>query len=127
MLVVVVVFLTGSFYFSGLLFPATSTPPRLLRPAKASTGSEVYPGYFQLLYFCQAFPPQYYLERYGFEGTFFTHRRFLPYAPLPIFLARFCDSDAGRIETQMQAGTPPPGSSSVPALTGLTLPAGAWT
>ena len=53
--VVVVVFLTGGFYVSGLLFYATSTPPHLLRPVKASTGSELYPGCFRLLYFYQAF------------------------------------------------------------------------
>ena len=29
-----------------------------------------------------------YCERYGFEWTFFTHRHFLPYAPLPKFLTQ---------------------------------------
>ena len=67
MLVVVVVFLTRGFYISGLLFLATGTPPWLLRPVKASTSSELYPGYFQLLYFCQAFPSQFYRGLYGFE------------------------------------------------------------
>ena len=70
--------------------PASQTPWR------ASTGSELYPGYFQLLYFCQAFPSQLYRERYCFEWAFFTRKRFLPYAPSPKFLARFCNSDAGR-------------------------------
>ena len=119
MLVVVVVFLTGGFYISGLLFLATGTPPWLLRPVKASTSSELYPGYFQLLYFCQAFPSQFYRGHYSFEWEFFIHRRFLPYAPSPTFLARFV--------TQVRAGTPHPGSSSVPALTKLSLPADAWT
>ena len=64
--VVVVVFLTGGFYISGLLFLATGTPPWLLQSVKASTSSELYPGYFLLLYFCQAFPSQFYRERYGF-------------------------------------------------------------
>ena len=90
------VFLTGCFYFSGVLFLATGTPTQLLRPVKASTGSELYPGYFRLLYFFQAFPSHFYRDRYGFEWAFFTQRRFLPYALSPTFLARFCDSDAGR-------------------------------
>ena len=55
LVVVVVVFLTGGFYVSGLLFLATGTPPWLLRPVKAFTSSELYPGYFRLLYFRQAF------------------------------------------------------------------------
>ena len=55
----------------------------------------------------------------GFSVTaFFTSRRFLPYAPSPTFLAHFV--------TQMRAGTPHPGSSSVLALTELSLPADAW-
>ena len=29
-----------------------------------------------------------YRERYGFEGAFFTHKRFLPYAPSPTFLTQ---------------------------------------
>ena len=89
MLVVVVVFLTGGFHISGLLFLAADTPPWLLRPVKASTSSELYPDYFRLLYFCQAFLSQFYRERYGFEWAFFTRRRFLPYAPSPTFLVRF--------------------------------------
>ena len=102
MLVVVVVFyLTGAFYVSGLLFLATGTPPWLLRPVKASTSSELYPGYFWLLYFCQVFSSHFYRERYGFEWAFFTHRRFLPYAPSPTFWHVFV--------TQMRAGTPHPG------------------
>ena len=56
---------------------------------------------------------------YGFEWAFFTRRRFLPYSPSPAFLACFV--------IRMRAGTPHLGSSSVPALTGLSLPAGAWT
>ena len=67
LVVVVVVFLKGGLYILGLLFPATSTPPWLLRPVKASTSYELYRGYFWLLYFCQAFPTQFYRERYGSE------------------------------------------------------------
>ena len=53
--VVVVVLLTGGFYVSGLFFLATGTPPQLLRPVKASTGSELYAGYFRLLYLLPGF------------------------------------------------------------------------
>ena len=98
LVVVVVVFLTGGFYVSGLLFHATGTPPWLFRSVKASTSSELYPGYFRLLCFCQAFPSQFYHERYGFERTFFTHRRFFTLQSFPTFLARFVTQmrDAGR-------------------------------
>ena len=37
------------FKFLGYFFCATGTPPWLLRPVKASTTSELYPGSFQLL------------------------------------------------------------------------------
>ena len=53
--VVAVIFLTGGFYVSRLLFLATSTPPWLLRHVNASASSELYPGYFWLLYFFQVF------------------------------------------------------------------------
>ena len=89
-------YLTGGFYISGLLFFATGTPLWLLRPVKASTSSELYPGYFRLLYFCQVFSSHFYRERYGFEWAFFTHRRFFTLHPFPTFLARFCGSDAGK-------------------------------
>ena len=60
-----------------------------------------------------AFPSQFYRQCYGFQRTFLPTGVFLPYNPSTV--------------TQMQAGTPHPGSSSVPALTELFLPAGAWT
>ena len=65
-LVVVVVYLTGGFSVSGLLFLATGAPTWLLSPVRTSTSPELYPGYFRLLYFRQAFPLQFYLERYDF-------------------------------------------------------------
>ena len=46
-------------------------------------------------------------------SRFFYHRSFLPYIP--------------SLVTQMRAGTPHPGSSTVPALTELSLPADAWS
>ena len=46
------------------------------------------------------------------SGHFFSHTCFLPYTPSFV--------------TQVRAGTPHPGSSSVPALTELSLPADAW-
>ena len=107
----------GGFYVSSLLFHTTDTPPQLLRTVKVSTSSELYPGYFRLLYFCQDFPSQFYRQRYDFEWTFFTHGRF--YASSPIFLEYFV--------TQMRAGTSHAGSSSVSALTELSLLADAWT
>ena len=70
-------------------------PPWLLRALKAYTSSELYPGYFRLLYFCQAFPSHFYRERYSFERAFFTHRCFLPCTPSP-HCRTFGDSDAGR-------------------------------
>ena len=44
----------------------------------------------------QTSPPDIFEIRYGFEWAFFTRRRFSPYAPSLTFLARFCDSNAGR-------------------------------
>ena len=90
MLVVVVVFLTGGFHISGLLFLAANTPPWLLRPVKASTSFELYPDYFRLLYFCQTFLSQFYRECYGFEWAFFTLRSFTD------IFGTLCDSDVDR-------------------------------
>ena len=70
------------------------------------------------LSFARLFTSQFYRERYGFEWAIFSHRCFLPYAPSPTFLEQFV--------TQMRVGTPHPGSSSVPGLTELSLPADAW-
>ena len=105
------------FIFFQATLPCHGTPRWLLRPVKASTSSELYPGYFWLLYFFRAFPSDFYRERNGFERAFFTHRRFY-LALLPHILARFV--------TQIQAGTPHPGSSSVPALAELSLSANTW-
>ena len=55
----------------------------------------LYPGYFRLLYFFQAFLSHFYRERYGFEWVFFTHRRFLPCTSSP-HCGTFCDTDADR-------------------------------
>ena len=60
-----------------------------------------------------AFTSQFYRERYSCEQAFFTLHSF------PRFWHVFV--------TQMQAGTPHPGSSSVPALTGLSLLTHAWS
>ena len=81
-LLLLLFYLTGDFYVSKLVSYATGTPPWLLRSVKASTSFELYPGYFRLLYFFQAFSSQPYHERYGFKSAFFTHRRcFLPCTP----------------------------------------------
>ena len=107
-----------SFFVSGLLFLTTSIPPWLLRSLKASTSSELCPGYFQLLYFCQAFPSHFYRERYGFVWAFFYPQTFFTLRSFPTFLTRFV--------TQMRAGTPHPGFPSVPALTEFSLLADSW-
>ena len=52
-------------------------------------------------------------ECYGFVWAVFIHGRFLPFTP--------------SFATQMQAGAPLQGSSSVPALTELSPPTDAWT
>ena len=115
MLVVVAVFyLTGGFYVSGLLFLATGTPLWLLRPVKTSSSSELYPGCFRLLYFCQAFSSQFYRERYGFEWAFFTHKHFLPCTPSPHF-GTFCNSDMGRSTPSRIRLCPCPTELSLPA------------
>ena len=70
------------FFIFRLLYHATGTPTWFLRLVKASTSSELYLGYFRLpLLFI-------FRERYGFQWAFFTHRRFLPYAPFPTFLTQ---------------------------------------
>ena len=71
------------------------------------------------LLFARLFPSEFYHECYGFQWTFFTHRRFLAYASSATFLEQLL--------TQMRAGARYPASSSVPALTELSLPAGVWT
>ena len=119
LVVVVVVFLTGGFSVSGLLFLATGIPPWLLRPVNASTSSEFYPGYFWLLYFLPGFFVTFSPRAIRFGWPFFTHGRFLLCAPSPHFWHVFV--------TQMRTGTHHPGSSSVPALRELSLPADTWT
>ena len=47
--------LIGGFYVSRLLFHATDTPLWFLRPVNVSSSSELYPGYFLLLYFARIF------------------------------------------------------------------------
>ena len=59
-----------------------------------------------------------YHECYGFERTFFKHRRSLPCTPFSHF-GTFCGSDVGK---NTHAG-----SSSVPALIKLSLPTDAWS
>ena len=69
-------YFTGYFYVFGLLFFPTDTPPWLLRHMKASSSSELCPGYFWLLYFCQAFLSQLYHERYCFWVRVFCPQAF---------------------------------------------------
>ena len=60
-------------FVSRLLYHVTSTPPWLLRPVKTSTSSELYPNYFWMSFL-------FHLLR-ALKWAFFTHSRFLPYAP----------------------------------------------
>ena len=112
------VYLTGGFYISRLLFYATRISPWLLTSMKTSTSSELYTGFFWLLYFCQTFQLQLATSAMLLSGRFYQQALF--YLPLlPHFLARFV--------TQMWAGIPHPESSSVPILTKLSFPADAWS
>ena len=101
----VVVFLTGVFYVSGLLFLATDTPPSTNTQAvKASTSSEVYPGYFRLLYFLPSFFVTFLPRALRFWVGIFHPQAFFYLALLPqIFWHVFV--------TQMRAGTLHTGSS----------------
>ena len=114
MLVVVVVVFTSLevFTFLGYFSLPPAFHPSFSGPMKGLHWLWALPWLLLLLYFCQAFPPHFYRECYGFEWVFFTHGRFLPYTPFV---------------TQMMVGAPLPESSSVPALTELSLPADAWT
>ena len=87
-------------YWTFLRFLATF--PCLRHSFLASQGRQcfhqlwtLYPDYFRLLYFCQAFPSHFYRERYGFERVFFTHRCFLRFTPSP-HCGIFCDTDEAR-------------------------------
>ena len=102
------------FTFSGLLFLATGTPHWLLRPVKASTGSELYPSYFRLLYFFPGFSVTVLPRALPFwVGIFYPQAFFTLHCFTKIF-ETVCDSDD-------------PGSSSAPTLTELSLSADAWT
>ena len=83
MLVVVVVFLPHWRFFISLLFDIIShpsvdyrrvfTPILYFQPSPSQSDSRHF--HFSTI------PLSSYCERYGFEWAFFTHRRFLPYAP----------------------------------------------
>ena len=109
-LLLLLFFLTGGFYVFGLLFFATGTPTRLLSPWKPPRALSSTLATFGCLTFCQAFSVTVLPRALRFwVGIFLPTGFFLPYAPSPKFLEQFV--------TQIQAGTPHPGSSSVPALT----------
>ena len=92
-------YLTGGFYISGLLFFATGTPLWLLRPVKASTSSELYPGYFRLLYFCQAYSVTALTRALRFWVGICYPQAFLTLRSFIDIFGTFCNSDA--------VGTPP--------------------
>ena len=66
------------FYVSGLPFHATGTPPWRLELVKVSTSSELYPGYFRLLYFSVTILPRalQFLVGIFYPQAFFTLRFF---------------------------------------------------
>ena len=92
MLVVVVFLPHWRFLRFRATFPSHQTLPWLLRSMKASTSSEVYTGYFCLLYF---FHHSFTVRATVLSGRFLP--RYVSYlALLPHILTHFCDSDAGR-------------------------------
>ena len=95
-MLVVVAFLTGGSYLSGLLFLATNAPPWPFRPVKVSTSSELSTlATFGCFTFARLF-------RHSFTANATVlSRHFLPTsffyrALLPHIFDMFCDSDAGR-------------------------------
>ena len=91
-----VVFLTGGFYVSGLLFPCHrhSTPASQTR--EGLHWLWVLPWLLSVALFFQAFLPQFYCERYGFEWAFFIHRRFFNLCSFTDIFGTFCNSNVGR-------------------------------
>ena len=86
-IVVFVMLFVVVFTFPGYIFHATGTPPWLLRPVNASTCSELYPGYFRLLYFSVTFL----LRALRFwVGIFFYPQAFFVLLSFPIFLPQTC-------------------------------------
>ena len=119
MLVVAVVFLTGGFYISGLLFLATGTPPWLLsrwRPPLALSSTLVT---FSCFKFARPFRHSFTASATVLSGCFL---------PADVFYLMLLHRHFWHgFVTQLWAGTPHPGSSSVSALTDLSFPADAWT
>ena len=99
--------LIGRFYILRIFLHATSSPPWLLRALKAYTSFELYPGYFRLLYFCKAFPSHFIASATVLSGRFL---------PTGVFYLALFPHIVARFVTQMRAGTPHLGPSSVPAL-----------
>ena len=116
--VVVVVFLTGGFYISGLLSLQPALHPGfsgLWRPPPALSSTLATFGCFTLARLFVTVLPR----ALRFWVGIFYPQAFFTLHSFPTFLARFL--------TQMWAGTPHPGSSSVPTLKELSLLADAWT
>ena len=64
--------------------------------ASAFTSYELYPGYFWVFYFCQAFPSHFYRERYGWVGIFYPQVFFYLTLHILHIFDTFCYSDEGR-------------------------------
>ena len=117
LVVVVVVFPNWRFLCFRTTFLCHRHSNPASQPVIAPTALSSTLATFGCLTFCQAFSVTVYHERYGFEWVFFY--------PQTFFTLRSFTKIFGTV-TQMQAGTPHPGSS-VPALTELSLSADAWT
>ena len=100
MLVVVVVLPHWRLLLRRLFFLATSTPSWLLRPD------------LHQLYFCQAFPSHFTASAMVLSGRFL---------PTGIFYLALLPHSLTHFVTQMRAGTPHPGYSSMPAFIELSL------
>ena len=97
LVVVVVVFPNWRFLCFRTTFLCHRHSNPASQPVKASTGSELYPGYFRLTYFLPGF------FRHSFttsatvlSGHFFTHRLFFTLRSFTKIFRTVCDSDTGR-------------------------------
>ena len=113
-------YLTGGFYISRLFFLATGTSPQLLRPYErpplALRPALVTFGCFT---FARLFRHSFTASDTVLSGRFLNAGVF--------YLTLLHRHFPHVFVTQMRAGTPHLGSSSLPALTELSLPAEAWT
>ena len=80
------VFVMLVFKFPGYFYHATDTPPWLLSPMTASTGSELYPGYFRLLFHFRLPRALRFWVGIFYLQVFFTFRSFPTFLPQHVFI-----------------------------------------